>query len=315
MTIWHKPPITTGLPTEIGYCHHIVFCHPPLLRATKAIDSHRYLSVFIYSRRCERYVLTDNQSTFYNGASLDNRTAQSMPPLFFDNLQCPALRDSLLCSAISDDQFRQLKKHSHRLTLEAGQIIFQQGMDLTHIYFVEQGAIKLSRCTLQGDEKIIEVITPGKSFAEGVLFTCAPRYPVTATAVKPSTIIAISASHYLNILSADTTLCLRMLGHLSQRLHWMLKELDKQTLHNASFRIVDYFVALADESSARDEETFDLCLNIPKRDIASRLSIKPETFSRALKQLADRDLIELVDNHIILKDIPSLRRMLELEEI
>ncbi len=238
-----------------------------------------------------------------------------MPPLFFDNLQRPTLRDCLLFSAMSDAQFAQLKKHCHRVELDAEQILFQQGTDLTHIYFVEQGAIKLTRSALSGDEKIIEVVTPGKSFAEGVLFAGAPRYPVTATAVKPSMVIAISANHYLDILGGSTELCIKMLGHLSQRLHWMLKELDKQTLHNASFRIVDYFVSLVDNASAESGQAFDLCLNIPKRDIASRLSIKPETFSRALKQLNQRGLIELADNHIILKNVPQLRKMLELEQI
>jgi len=224
------------------------------------------------------------------------------------------LRDCLLFSAMRDDQFSQLKKHCHRITLDSEQVVFQQGADLTHIYFVEQGAIKLAHTSLNGDEKIIEVATAGTSFAEGVLFAGAPRYPVTAIAIKPSVVIAISASHYLTILSGDTALCIKMLGHLSQRLHWMLKELDKQTLHNASFRIVDYFVSLADNSATADP-TFDLCLSIPKRDIASRLSIKPETFSRALKQLRQRGLLELEDNHVILKNLPKLRRMLALEQI
>ncbi len=237
-----------------------------------------------------------------------------MPPLFFDNLQRPKLRDCLLFSAMTDAQFAEIEKHCHRIELNAEQILFQQGTDLTHIYFVEQGAIKLTRSALSGDEKIIEVVTPGKSFAEGVLFAGAPRYPVTATAVRPSAVMAISANHYLDVLGRSTELCIKMLGHLSQRLHWMLKELDKQTLHNASFRIVDYFVSLVDKNTGSDE-IFDLCLNIPKRDIASRLSIKPETFSRALKQLNNRGLIELADNHIILKNVPQLKKMLELEQI
>lgn len=103
-----------------------------------------------------------------------------------------------------------------------------------------------------------------------------------------------------------------MLGHLSQRLHWMLKELDKQTLHNASHRIIDYFLS---QVSQRETEVYDLCLTIPKRDIASRLSIKPETFSRALKSLLIKDLIKIEDNHIILNNVNQLRELVKLEEI
>ena len=83
-------------------------------------------------------------------------------------------------------------------------------------------------------------------------------------------------------------------------------------MHNASFRIVDYFLSQVLES---EDQAYDLCLTIPKRDIASRLSIKPETFSRALKSLLKKDLITIEDKHIILKDVKQLRSLVELEEI
>lgn len=218
-----------------------------------------------------------------------------------------------LFRAMDDKQFGQLLMCSRLRVLQADQLLFQQGEDLTHIYYTYDGAIKLCRSTRKGDEKIIEVVQAGKSFAEGVLFGGAPKYPVSAIAMKVSTVVSIDASKYLNILKESDSLCINMLGHLSQRLHWMLKELDKQTLHNASFRIVDYFlnqIVVGDDCGS-----YELSLTIPKRDIASRLSIKPETFSRALKSLLRKDLIGINDNHIILKDVQQLKKMVELEEI
>ncbi len=92
----------------------------------------------------------------------------------------------------------------------------------------------------------------------------------------------------------------------------MLSELDKLTLHNASFRIIDYFLSHVKNISSND---YDLELDVPKRDIASRLSIKPETLSRVLKSLQERGLITIQDNHIHLHNIFMLKRMVELEEI
>jgi CRP-like cAMP-binding protein len=191
-------------------------------------------------------------------------------------------------------------------------LLFQHGDELTHLYYVIDGAIKLYRSTIKGNEKIIEVVQAGKSFGEGVLFEGFPKYPVSAIAMKPSIVVTINANKYLNILKDSNPLCINMLGHLSKRLHWMLKELDKQTLHNASFRIIDYFLS---QVSKNETSVYDLCLTIPKRDIASRLSIKPETFSRALKSLLNKDLISIEDNHIILNNVKSLRELVQLEEI
>jgi len=217
-----------------------------------------------------------------------------------------------LFRAMDETQYNQILSFSRLKNLSVDQLLFQHGDDLTHIYYLVDGAIKLYRSTIKGNEKIIEVIQPGKSFAEGVLFEGVPRYPVSAISMKRSIVVSINSSKYLDILKQSNPLCINMLGHLSQRLHWMLKELDKLTLHNASFRIVDYFLC---QVADNEDSVYDLCLTIPKRDIASRLSIKPETFSRALKSLLKKNLISIEDNHIILNDVHQLRKMVELEEI
>jgi len=223
-----------------------------------------------------------------------------------------SLQQHHLFKAMDENQFNQILTFSRIKSLSAEQLLFQHGDELTHIYYVIDGAVKLYRSTIKGNEKIIEVVQPGKSFGEGVLFEGFPKYPVSAIAMKPSIVVAIHAKKYLNILNSSNHLCINMLGHLSQRLHWMLKELDKLTLHNASFRIIDYFLSQVD---INETSVYDLCLTIPKRDIASRLSIKPETFSRALKSLLKKDLIRIEDNHIILNNVNQLRKMVELEEI
>lgn len=223
-----------------------------------------------------------------------------------------ALRQSVLFAAMDERQFDQVLGFSDLVRKQADQMIFQQDMDLTHIYFVFDGAVKLVRGTIKGDEKIIEVVLSGRSFAEGVLFAGAPRYPVTSIALKDSVLVKVQAKPLLNLLRSSADLCINMLGHLSTRLHWMIRELDKQTLHNASFRVIDYFLSQVDEGVT---EEFKLMLAVPKRDIASRLSIKPETFSRALKSLENKSLIAIKERKIILKNVSQLRTLLESEAL
>jgi CRP-like cAMP-binding protein len=223
-----------------------------------------------------------------------------------------SLRNCVLFSAMNDEQFEQVLSFSDLVHKESDQMIFQQDMDLTYIYYVYDGAVKLVRSTLKGDEKIIEVVFPGRTFAEGVLFAGAPKYPVTSTAMKSSVLVKIQAKPLLNLLRGSAELCIGMLGHLSTRLHWMIKELDKQTLHNASFRVIDYFLSQVKDG---EEEEFKLQLAVPKRDIASRLSIKPETFSRALKSLENKSLITIKERKIILNNVAKLRNLLESEAL
>jgi len=50
---------------------------------------------------------------------------------------------------------------------------------------------------------------------------------------------------------------------------------------------------------------------VPKRLVASRLSIKPETLSRILARLRERGLVQIDGEHITLLDEPGLRAELE----
>lgn len=223
-----------------------------------------------------------------------------------------AMRECVMFSGMDDEQFAALLRFSKLVSKPAECMLFQQDMPLTHVYFVYQGAVKLSRSTVKGDEKIIEVILPGRTFAEGVLFKGAPKYPVTAITLKSSIVVAVDGKQLLHLLKSSNELCIKMLAHVSFRLHWMINELDKQTLHNASFRIIDYFLAQLNEQNGKCHE---IQLQVPKRDIASRLSIKPETFSRALKSLENKGMLSVHEKTIVLHDIAKIREKMALEEI
>ena len=102
-----------------------------------------------------------------------------------------------------------------------------------------------------------------------------------------------------------------MMGVLSRRLHWMVHEVDRLTLHNATYRLVNYLVNQAENASPG---AIDLQLSAPKNVIASRLSIKPETFSRTLRNLAQKGLIKLDRGQIEIINLEQLKQFISEEE-
>jgi len=220
------------------------------------------------------------------------------------------MRQCMLLQALEAEQFEAVVKTSNAIQLAENSVLFQQGGELTDIYLVISGGIKLQRLAPSGDEKVIEIIRPGQTFAEAVLFLGGSRYPVSAVALSPTIVVSIQAETYLKHLNDSNGLCLSLLGKLSQKLHWMVNEVDRLTLHNATFRLVDY---LLNHISDNDKGRVDINLAAPKNVIASRLSIKPETLSRTLKDLSTQGLIKLDGSQIELLDIDSLRKLISLE--
>jgi len=221
-----------------------------------------------------------------------------------------AMQRCVLLQPLVEEHFNDIVQKSHAVQLSENSVLFEQGDELTALYLVVTGGIKLQRLAPSGDEKVIEIIRPGQTFAEAVIFLGGSRYPVSAVAISPLVVVGISAKTYLEFLNTSNSLCVNLLVILSQRLHGMVNEVDRLTLYNATYRLVDY---LLNHISEEDGERAKVNLAAPKHVIASRLSIKPETFSRTLKDLANQGLINLDGADIEIVDIEKLRQLILLE--
>ena len=220
------------------------------------------------------------------------------------------MKQCVLLQPLEPNSFERIRESSHVTQLCENEILFEQGSELTDIYLLVSGGIKLQRLAPNGDEKVIEIIRPGQTFAEAVLFSGGSRFPVSAVAVSSSVIVSIHAKTYLELLNTSNSLCMSLLAKLSQRLHWMINEVDQLTLHNATFRVVDYLLSHIPEDK---KERTGVSFVAPKHVVASRLSIKPETLSRTLKDLSKRGLIHLEGAKIELLDIEQLRQLIALD--
>lgn len=226
----------------------------------------------------------------------------------FDTYTLTLLHRSPLFRALEPHQFNALVDAAHLYTLNEGEILFQQGQPLNEIFFNTSGFIKLFRLTPNGDEKVVDIIAPGNSFAEAVLFMGGRQCPVHAVALKPAVVVGINAAQYKSILRSSTDLCFSMMGLMSRRMHWLLNEVDRLTLHNATFRLLIWLLEAHDGSQPNR-----VVLDVPKHVLASRLSIKPETFSRIIKRLTDQGLISVHDQYIDLLDMVILENMVRIE--
>jgi CRP-like cAMP-binding protein len=217
----------------------------------------------------------------------------------------PRLRQCVLFADLDRDQFDGVIKHTRRVVLQENEVLFEQQQPAREIFLLESGQIKLALVSPEGQEKIIDIISPGTSFAEAVMFSRNHTYPVTATAIVASRVWSIDAEYYAGILRQSTDACFAVMAQMSRRLHWQIAELDRLTLHNATSRVVRY---LLDQIPSTHLVTSEIRLDTPKHVIASRLSITPETLSRTFAKLSRDGYIEITDNTVRLNDIERLRR-------
>ena len=155
---------------------------------------------------------------------------------------------------------------------------------------------------------MIEIVNAGDSFAEAAVFGNFSGYPVNSIAIRDSVIFRINAVVYKEELRASIESCFAMMTTLSMRTHRLLSEIDRLTLHNATYRLGMYLL----EEIKAQEGSVGINLNAPKHVIASRLSVKPETLSRTFKSLVERDYIAVDERHILIHDVEAFRELITL---
>ncbi len=220
------------------------------------------------------------------------------------------LRDTYLFSTLDDKELEQVRDLSRQVNLLEGEVLFECGDTATRFFLVVSGQIKLSRLSMEGNEKVVSIVHPGSTFAEALMFLEQPAYPVTASAIKETTLYAFDNQRFLQMLRESVDTCFRMMGDMSQRLRALIKEIDDLTLQSATSRVANLLLNYQGQNGT---EVFSL--DAPKGILASRLSVKPETFSRILHNLSEQQIIAVKGNQITISDMAKLRTLAHTDSV
>ena len=216
------------------------------------------------------------------------------------------LRRLPLLSELDEQQVGRMRDTRRTLSFTAGETLFHMGERCGNFYYLDSGAVKLFRISPAGQEKIVEIIRPGQTFDEAVMFFAQPLYPVNAEALEDTTVTAFDSATFMGMLRESTDTCIRLLGTLSMRLHHRLNEIDSLSLQNSMLRVVNYLLRRLGDSGAAPGVVE---LEASKKVIAARLSIQPETFSRVLHALSESGAVSVDGRAIRITDEQVLRRI------
>ena len=192
------------------------------------------------------------------------------------------------------------------MRLDKGRQIFSKGDAVQGFHVVVYGQVKLFLPSVQGNEKVVEIIGPQQSFGEAVMFLGKP-YPVSAEALADTLLLHVSRESILGLLETDTSFARRLLAGLSMRLHSLLLDVESYSLRSSTQRVIGFLLQHCDAGEAESAEVLNLTLPTSKQVIASRLNQTPETLSRIFSDLTARDLIEVQGRAIRILDVPRLR--------
>jgi CRP-like cAMP-binding protein len=206
---------------------------------------------------------------------------------------------------ISPEEVEHIAQGAREIHAAKGSVLFQKGDPANGFYLVIYGQVKLAFPSPNGSEKVVEIIHPGQSFGEAVMFMEKP-YPVYAQALADSLLLHVSKALVFEEIERNRSFARKMLAGLSIRLHGLVNDVEAYSLRSCAQRVIGYLL-LQNGNEAADGEAIRITLPAGKAVIASRLNITPETFSRILHDLSEAGLIEVKGKEITILDLEQLR--------
>ncbi len=234
-------------------------------------------------------------------------TADPMPTGQTGGHDIPLMLSKLpLFQELSSPQLRRLASGTHEKRVVKGEMLFKKGDESTGFYIVLYGQIKLAFPSVQGAEKVVDIIGPKQSFGEAVMFMNRP-FPVFAQALNDTLLLHLSKAIVFDMLRDDVTFARAMLAGLSMRLHSLVHDVESYCLRSGTQRVLGYMLQHCPTHVDGDEVT--ITLETSKVILASRLNLTPETLSRIFTELSQSGLLTISGRDVTIHQLQRLRAL------
>jgi CRP-like cAMP-binding protein len=207
------------------------------------------------------------------------------------------LRRCALFADMAGNDLTSIASITTAKSVAKGAYLFWEGAPVHGFYVVQNGAIKVHRLNLKGQEQVFHVFRPAESFAEETMLTDA-GYPADASATEDSRVLLIQKSGFLGQLKANRELALRLLRSVSRQVRSLMGLVDDLTLKDVNTRLAHWLIQHCREPESHRPQRIELVMT--KRLLASELGIASETLSRALARFRNHHLVRIEGSVVIL---------------
>jgi len=205
----------------------------------------------------------------------------------------------------TSDLLRELEKFGHKKSFSEGTEIFTEGESATFLPIILSGKIKMVRFPEVGKEVIIGVFQTGEMFAIPPVFD-GKNYPSTAIAMQETKLLLLHRKDFLELLKSSSEFSFTVINWMCEMLREKTATINNLATASPEHRIGHILLYLADKENVQTP----VKISLRRQDIAEMVGLTTETTIRAVRKLADKELLRIVHGKIILDEPQSLRDFL-----
>jgi CRP/FNR family transcriptional regulator, dissimilatory nitrate respiration regulator len=219
-----------------------------------------------------------------------------------------ALREVPLFTKLNEGELGILTGIGAVKKFRKDRVIFLEGDEFVGFYVVLSGSVKVFKLSADGDETVLHILKPYRSFAEAPVLTGAEVYPACAQALEDSSLFYVPAPEFRRLMEKSPSIAMKISESFAIRLMELNKKFE-QLSASVESRLARFIIGeISANGSVRNPEPF-LALATSKKDLAAQLGIAVETLSRNLRKLKDRKIIRESSRKIFVLDLKQLREI------
>lgn len=187
-----------------------------------------------------------------------------------------------------------------------GQLVVGAGERADHLFVIQSGEIELSREGPGGQRGAVR-LGPGDFFGElGVVL--GERVPTRAVAIKPTRVLQLDRETLESMCLAQPEIAIRMIRVLVSRL---IEAERRLAAFGAEDQLRPLVRSLVRHAQPAQGDAAGVRIPTTLRKLAEETGLSLSETHRALHQLLDRKLLQLVDDCLIAPDLDSLSGCLD----
>ncbi len=208
-----------------------------------------------------------------------------------------ALKKNFLFQNLPDDALAEIARFCRQSRFSRKSLLFNEGDNAEGFYLLVSGKVIVFKVSAEGKEQVIHIVEPGQTFAEASVFS-GGTYPAFAKTIEDSLLVFIPKKEFMNMLAEKPDIAIRMLSSMAAWLRRMVDLVEDLSLKDVEARFLRFLKTRLERTGVDIEKDTVIELDVDKAVIAAQINAVPETFSRMLKRLSEKNVIEVKRNRI-----------------
>lgn len=220
-------------------------------------------------------------------------------------IDCPT-RNNTEWKDMNADELNLIDRYKHVSDRRPGEIIYNQGDKSEGVYCIQSGLVGIRQFDADGQETLLKLCNPGETIGYRALLSNS-EHTHFAEILSPSHICFIDKRIVNDLLAQNPTIGERFLARSLKELSEAEEHLVRSRSRNVRTRLLHCLMVLFDRHGFEDKKGGHI-LKIPvsRRDLASLISVAPESISRTISRLEDDGLIRFDGRNAHIADIEAI---------